>query len=80
MDKRKFNGGAREGAGRKPKADEIKLIEKLTPLDDLAFEKLKEGIESGSFPHLKLFHDYRWGKPTDFKQITINQEPPLFVD
>ena len=28
-DGRKNNGGARAGAGRKPKADEIKLIEKL---------------------------------------------------
>ena len=29
MDNRKNNGGAREGAGRPKKADELKLIEKL---------------------------------------------------
>ena len=29
MDKRKNNGGNREGAGRPKKADELKLIEKL---------------------------------------------------
>ena len=29
MDKRKNNGGARQGAGRKPKAQEQKLIERL---------------------------------------------------
>jgi hypothetical protein len=29
MDNRVNNGGARDGAGRKPKADEIKLIEAL---------------------------------------------------
>mgnify|MGYP003626398616 FL=1 len=28
MDKRINNGGAREGAGRKPKAEEIKLVER----------------------------------------------------
>jgi hypothetical protein len=28
-DKRKQNGGAREGAGRPKKADELKLIEKI---------------------------------------------------
>ena len=34
MDKRKNNGGAREGAGRPKKADELKLIEKLDNLID----------------------------------------------
>ncbi len=33
-DKRKKNGGAREGAGRPKKADELKLIEKLDNLID----------------------------------------------
>ena len=34
MDKRKNNGGARNGAGRPKKADEAKLIEKLDNLID----------------------------------------------
>ena len=34
MDKRKNNGGVREGAGRPKKADELKLIEKLDNLID----------------------------------------------
>ena len=80
MDKRINNGGKREGAGRKPKAEEIILIERLSPLDDIAFQKLKEGIEKGSFQHLKLFHDYRYGKPRETKDITINEDIPLFVD
>lgn len=63
MDNRANNGGAREGAGRKPKSDEIKLIESLSPLDDIALIKLKEGVEAGSYPHLKLFYEYRYGKP-----------------
>ena len=29
-------GGAREGAGRKPKADEVAMIEKLSPMEDKA--------------------------------------------
>lgn len=80
MDKRKFNGGARKGAGRKPKADEIELIERLSPLDDLAFDELKKGIQAGSFPHLKLFHDYRYGKPRETKDININEDLPLFIE
>jgi hypothetical protein len=74
------HGGKRAGAGRKPKAEEVALIERLSPLDDLAFAELKKGIERGSFPHLKLFHDYRWGKPRETKDITINEDLPLFVD
>lgn len=62
MDKRKNNGGHKT-AGRKPKADEIVLIEKLSPLDEVAFEMLKKGVKSGSFHHLKLFYEYRYGKP-----------------
>jgi|TARA_S200002703_G_scaffold136436_1_gene125768 hypothetical protein len=79
MDGRKNNGGHKT-AGRKPKAEEIELIERLSPLDDLAFAELKKGIERGSFPHLKLFHDYRYGKPRETKDINISEELPLFVD
>lgn len=62
-DGRKNNGGARTGAGRKPKADEVVLIEKLSPLDDIAFNELQKGVKSGDFQYLKLFMEYRFGKP-----------------
>jgi hypothetical protein len=52
------HGGKRDGAGRKAKEDEVKLIEKLTPLEPLAFA----------------------GKPRETKDITINEDLPLFVD
>ena len=38
MDKRINNGGARKGAGRKSKSEEQKLIEHLTPMNDMALE------------------------------------------
>ena len=31
-------------SGRKPKADELALVEKLTPLTDKAFKELQKGI------------------------------------
>ena len=34
MDGRASNGGARQGAGRKPKADEAKLVERLDAIID----------------------------------------------
>jgi hypothetical protein len=68
------HGGTREGAGRKPKSDEIKLIEALSPLDEVAFTKLKEGVESGSFYHLKLFYEYRYGKPKQLIGVVTENE------
>jgi hypothetical protein len=65
-------GGRREGAGRKPKIEEIELIERLTPLDDLAFETLKKGLQSRNcYPFLKTFMEYRYGKPKETKAIDL---------
>lgn len=65
-------------SGRKNKSDEIQLIEKLSPLDPIAFEQLKQGLESGSFAHLKLWFQYRYGRPKQMQDITIHSEQPLF--
>jgi hypothetical protein len=80
MDNRKNNGGKREGAGRKPKADEIELIEKLTPLHDLAMDALKKGLENGQYQYVQLYMSYYYGKPKETKDITVNKELPLFID
>jgi len=80
MDKRKYNGGSRSGAGRKPKSDEINLIEKLSPLEDIAFEALKEGVKKGDFKYVQLFYNYYAGKPRETKDISINEDVPLFID
>ena len=80
MDKRKFNGGKREGAGRKPKSEESKLIEKLSPLEPLAFEALKKGLEKGDFKYVQLYYNYVAGKPKETKDIHINEDVPLFID
>ena len=68
------NGGARPGAGRKSKAEEVKLIESLTPLAPAALKALKAGIEAGDFPFVKLFYEYYAGKPTDKVDVTSNGE------
>ena len=80
MDKRINNGGARAGAGRKPKAEEVALIEKLTPLEPLAFVALMKGLENGDFKYVQLFYNYYAGKPRETKDITINEDIPLFME
>ena len=79
MDKRKFNGG-NKNAGRKPKAEEVALIEKLTPLEPLAFAALMKGLEAGDFKYVQLFYNYYAGKPRETKDITINEDVPLFME
>jgi len=80
MDKRINNGGAREGAGRKPKAEEIKLVERLSPLEDDALNALSEGVKSGDIKWVTLYLNYYLGKPKETRDITINEDLPLFVD
>ncbi len=79
MDKRKFNGG-NKNAGRKPKAEEVQLIEKLTPLEPLAFNALMKGLENQDFKYVQLFYNYYAGKPRETKDITINEDLPLFME
>jgi len=82
MDGRRNNGGhsTKGFAGRKPKAEEIELIEKLSPLDDSAFEALKEGIKNKDFRYVKMFYEYRYGKPKETKDISIDQDVPFIIE
>jgi len=77
MDKRKNNGGHKT-AGRKSKAEEVQMIERLTPLEPKAFEALKKGIDKGDFKYVQMFYHYYAGKPKETKDITISSEQPLF--
>jgi len=74
------HGGKRDGAGRPSKADEVNLIEKLSPLEDAAFQALKAGVESGDFKFVQLYYNYYAGKPRETRDITINEDLPIFLD
>tara|TARA_R110000824_G_scaffold49549_3_gene139110 strand:- start:4627 stop:4857 length:231 start_codon:yes stop_codon:yes gene_type:complete len=74
------HGGKRSNSGRKAKADEIDLIEKLSPLEDAAFKALKNGVENGDFKFVQLYYNYYAGKPRETRDITINEDVPLFIE
>ena len=74
MDKRTNNGGARQGAGRKGKAEEQKLIENLTPMNSMALESLQKGLEKKEQWAVKLFFEYFYGKPQQRVDVTTNSE------
>lgn len=68
----KKNGGARPGAGRKPKIDEISLIESMDAVlvPESAWLALAEKVEGGDTNAIKTWLQYRYGMP---KQIVENK-------
>lgn len=74
MDNRVNNGGAREGAGRKPKSDELKLVEALDKHIDQehVFDKLEGLIQEGNIRAIQLYMNYRFGKPKE--NVTLSSD------
>lgn len=72
-DKRKYNGGHANG-GRKSKAEEQRLIEKLSPLEPLAFTKLEEAMDEGKDWAVKMFFEYMFGKPKQQSDIDFTSK------
>ena len=78
------HGGARKGAGRKKKADEDKVVKlAITAITDVYgseqnyFKHLAKEAKA-SFPHLKLLHEYAFGKvPEVVHNINEEVEAPI---
>ena len=68
------HGGKRAGAGRKAKAEEQKLIENLTPMNPMALESLRKGLEKKEQWAVKLCFEYFYGKPQQRVDVTSNEE------
>lgn len=68
-------GGYRINSGRKSKATELELVSKLTVYDNLAIDILLQGVKEGNFQFIKLFMEYRFGKPNQSIRLDhINNE------
>jgi hypothetical protein len=65
-------GGVRPNSGRKPKADEVALLERLSPFDDLWFKAMQDGLKAQDTAIVKLFADYRFGKPKERVDVTTD--------
>ncbi len=68
------NNGGNKNAGRKPKVEEQKLIEKLTPIMPKAFNALKIALEEKESWAVKLAFEYFYGKPKQQLDITTDGE------
>jgi len=78
MDRRRFNGG-NKNAGRKPKEEEIKLIEKLDENIDSSsvFKKLNELIDGGNMRAIEIYLGYRFGRPRERVEMNFEEEEPI---
>ena len=70
-DGRKNNGG-HPNSGRKSKAEEQQLVEKLTPFEPEALNKLKDNISKGNRWAIELFFKYMYGMPKQMIDATTN--------
>ncbi len=85
MDKRKFNGGnSTKSKGIDKRKNPYKnVINDVVTYDELAkVLKMLLGkvINEQDVPASKLLLEYTLGKPTETKDITINEIQPLFPD
>ena len=70
------HGGSRRGAGRKPKADEIKLIEQMDAIaaPSEAWAALWGKVQEGDTQAIKTWLEYRFGKPKQQLDVTTDGE------
>lgn len=77
-DGRRNNGGhsTKGRAGRKPKAQELKLAESMDKILNYpeVLEKLSVLVAQGDFNAIKLWLEYRLGKPQASVDLTSNGE------
>lgn len=72
------HGGARPNSGRKSKAEEQSLQEKLAPMDDIALSAIKEGLAQKDHQYVKLFMEYRYGKPKE--KVSIDHSGSIEIE
>ena len=58
------HGGPRPNSGRPKRMDEQAIIEKLTPMSEIAFKVLEQKIREGDMIAIKLYMSYFIGLPT----------------
>lgn len=80
----KKHGGARQGAGRPSKVDEISLIEKMDAIlvPDIAWQSLATLVQEQDHNAIKTWLSYRYGMPKQSVEHSggiVNNSPPITV-
>lgn len=83
MDKRRNNGGHPTNGGRKPKADEIKLIEQMDAVmvPHEVWQALANKVKDGDVQAQKTWLGYRYGLPKQIvEQTNLNVDAGKLTD
>lgn len=69
-------GGARPGAGRKPKAEEIKIIEEFRKVmpDEKVIRLLASLVEKRNLKAIEIWLSYLYGKPKQMIDANITND------
>jgi len=79
MDGRKNNGGTKGNkGGRRPRKEDAALVKKLSKYDDVATKALIDAVKEGESWAVKLFMEYRYGKPVN--RIEGNVDVDVLID
>jgi len=67
-------GGARPGAGRKPKSDEKSIIDRMDAVmaPSEVWEVLAKLVKGGDAPSIKVWLNYRFGMPK--QQMSVDHK------
>ena len=65
-----MKGGYRPGSGRKPKADEISMIEKMdaSKAPSAVWDALAKKVDEGNVQAIKCWLQYRYGMPRQMNE------------
>ena len=72
MDGRRNNKGVKGKAGRKPKADELQLLETMDAIlaPNALWQAIADKVKEGDSPAMKIWTSYRYGMPK--QQVDMN--------
>ena len=72
--------GLKGRSGRRPKDIDQEIIQRLSVLDDLFFEKLEEALNNGEVYAMRIFANHRLPKPKEVKEIEVAELPIFYLD
>jgi hypothetical protein len=67
-------------SGRRPKDIDQEIIERLSVLDEIFFEKLEEALNNGEVYAMRIFANHRLPKPKEVKEIEVAELPIFYLD
>jgi hypothetical protein len=72
--------GIKGRSGRRPKNEDQEIIQRLSVLDDLFFEKLEEALNRGEVYAMRIFANHRLPKPKEVREVEVAELPIFYLD